>query len=167
MASGVHHWIALGGLAVTFEVSVLLFVGREPPVAHVLFFAGPGDDLIGETRLVGETRYLPRRTGRIEPLRLLVDEVILGPRLRDHRAVLPRSTEVRFLTLGGDTLFLDLSAAALLDQSGAELQGADRLQALASTLLFNTPWLRRVWLFVDGQIPDYEAARDGWVRACC
>ena len=162
-------------------MSVLLFVGREPPVAHVLFFAGPGDDLVGEaglvgetrlvgegeTRLVGETRYLPRRTGRIEPLRLLVDEVILGPRLRDHRAVLPRSTEVRFLTLGGDTLYLDLSAAALLDQSGAELQGADRLQALASTLLFNTPWLRRVWLFVDGQIPDYEAARDGWVRACC
>ena len=148
-------------MAVAFAVSVLLFVGREPPVAHVLFFAGPGDDL------VGETRYLPRRAGRIEPLRLLVDELILGPRLRDHRAVLPRSTEVRFLTLGGDTLYLDLSAAALLDESGAELQGADRLQALASTLLFNTPWLRRVWLFVDGQIPDYQAARDGWVRACC
>ena len=148
-------------------MSVLLFLGREPPVAHVLFFAGPGDDLVAETRLVGETRYLPRRTGRPERLRLLVDEVILGPRAREHGSVLPRSTEVRFLTLGGDTLYLDLSAAALLDESGAELQGADRLQALASTLLFNTPWLRRVWLFVDGQIPDYQAARDGWVRACC
>ncbi len=154
-------------MAVTFAISILLFVGREPPVAHVLFFAGPGDDLVAETRLVGETRYLPRRTGRPERLRLLVDEVILGPRAREHGSVLPRSTEVRFLTLGSDTLYLDLSAAALLDESGAELQGADRLQALASTLLFNTPWLRRVWLFVDGQIPDYEAARDGWVRACC
>ncbi len=96
-----------------------------------------------------------------------MDELILGPRLRDHRAVLPRSTEVRFLTLGTDTLYLDLSAAALLDEPGAALQGVDRLQALASTLLFNMRWLRRVWLFIDGQIPDYRAARDGWVRACC
>ena len=156
-----HRWIALAALAVTFTVSCLAVILGERPVSRVLFFGGVDGDL------VGETRYLPRRAGRIEPLRLLVDEVILGPRAREHGSVLPRSTEVRFLTLGSDTLYLDLSAAALLDESGAELQGADRLQALASTLLFNTPWLRRVWLFVDGQIPDYEAARDGWVRACC
>ncbi len=142
-------------------MSVLLFIGGEPPVPHVLFFAGPTDEL------VGETRYLPRRDGRSDRFRLLVNELILGPRSRDHGAVLPRSTEVRGLTLGSDTLYLDLSAAALLDEPGAGLQGADRLQALASTLLFNTPWLRRVWLFVDGQIPDYQAARDGWERACC
>lgn len=142
-------------------MSVLLLVGGEPRDAHVLFFAGPSGEL------VGEPRYLPRRSGRPERLRLLVDELILGPRTRDHRPVLPRSTELRFLTLGSDTLYLDLSAVALLDESGAGLQGVDRLQALASTLLFNTPWLRRVWLFVDGQIPYYEAARDGWERACC
>ncbi len=157
----VHRWITLAALAVAFSVSCLAVIVGDRPVSRVLFFGGVDGDL------VGETRYLPRRAGRIEPLRLLVDEVILGPRAREHASALPISTEVRFLALGSDTLYVDLSAAALLDESGAELQGADRLQALASTLLFNTPWLRRVWLFVDGQIPDYEAARDGWVRACC
>lgn len=156
-----HRWIAPAALAVALSVSFLTMIVGDRPVSRVLFFGGADGDL------VGETRYLPRRAGRIESLRLLVDEVILGPRAREHASALPRSTEVRGLTLGSDTLYLDLSAAALLDESGAELQGVDRLQALASTLLFNTPWLRRVWLFVDGQVPDYEAARDGWERACC
>ena len=149
------------GLAAAFAVSALLSFSGERPVARVLFFSGSGDEL------VGEIRYLPRRAGRPQQLRLLVDELILGPRTRDHGPVLPRSTEVRALMLGADTLYLDLSAAALLGELDAGLQGVDRLQALASTLLFNTPWLRRVWLFVDGQIPDYQAARGGWERACC
>lgn len=156
-----HRWLALAALAVTLTVSFLAMIVGDPPVSRVLFFEGADGDL------VGETRYLPRRAGRIDSLRLLVDEVILGPRAREHGSALPRSTEVRGLTLGSDTLYLDLSAAALLDESGAGLQGVDRLQALASTLLFNMPWMNRVWLFVDGQIPDYEAARDGWERACC
>ena len=156
-----HRWLALAALAVTLTVSFLAMIVGDPPVSRVLFFGGADGDL------VGETRYLPRRAGRIDSLRLLVDEVILGPRAREHGSALPRSTEVRGLTLGSDTLYLDLSAAALLDESGAGLQGVDRLQALASTLLFNMPGMSRVWLFVDGQIPDYEAARDGWERACC
>ena len=161
MSVSLHRWMALAGVSLSFAVSAVALFGGERPVTGVLFFGGAGDEL------VGETRSLPRRGGRHEQLRLLVDELILGPRARGHAAVLPRSTEVRGLMLGSDTLYLDLNAAALLDRSGAGLQGADRLHALATTLLFNAPWLRQVWLFVDGQMPDYEVARMGWERACC
>lgn len=156
-----HRWLAAVALTLSVTGSALALLASGPPAARVLFFGSAGGGL------AGETRYLPRRDGRPEQLRLLVDESILGPRARDHRAALPRSTEVRSLMVAGDTLYLDLSAAALLDDSGSGLQGAERLRALASTLLFNAPWLRRVWLFVDGQTPRYQDARRVWERPCC
>ena len=163
MTARLHRRVALTGLALSFALAaLLLFLDGERPVARVLFFGSPEGNA-----LVGETRYLPRRAERSEQLRLLVDELILGPRAREHRAALPRSTEVRGLMLGGGTLYLDLSAAALLDDLGDGLQGAERLQALASTVRFNHPWLQRVHLFVDGQVPSYEPPRRGWGRPCC
>ena len=156
-----HRWLAAVALILSVAGSALALLASGPPAARVLFFGAAGGGL------AGETRYLPRRDGRPEQLRLLVDESILGPRSRDHRAALPRSTEVRSLMIAGDTLYLDLSAAALLDDSGSGLQGAERLRALASTLLFNAPWLRRVWLFVDGQTPRFEDGRRVWERPCC
>lgn len=156
-----HRWLAAVALILSVTGSALALLASGPPAARVLFFGAAGGGL------AGETRYLPRRDARPEQLRLLVDESILGPRSRDHRAALPRSTRVRSLMVAGDTLYLDLSAAALLDDSGSGLQGAERLRALASTLLFNAPWLRRVWLFVDGQEPRFEDARRVWERPCC
>lgn len=156
-----HRWLAAVALILSVTGSALALLASGPPAARVLFFGAAGGGL------AGETRYLPRRDARPEQLRLLVDESILGPRSRDHRAALPRSTRVLSLMVAGDTLYLDLSAAALLDDSGSGLPGAERLRALASTLLFNAPWLRRVWLFVDGQTPRFEDARRVWERPCC
>lgn len=157
-----RRWLAPAGLAAAFMASALgLLLGGDLPAARVLFFGG------AEGELAGETRYLPRRDGRAEQLRLLVDELILGPRSRDYAAALPRSTRVRSIMVHGDTAYVDLSAAAWLDDPGSGLQGADRLRAVASTLLFNAPWLRRAWLFVDGQAPDDPAVRRVWERPCC
>ena len=157
-----RRWLAPAGLAAAFMASALaLLLGGDLPAARVLFFGG------AEGELAGETRYLPRREGRSEQLRLLVDELILGPRSRDHAAALPRSTRVRSIMIHGDTAYVDLTAAAWLDDPGSGLQGADRLRSVASTLLFNAPWLRRAWLFVDGQTPDDPAVRRVWERPCC
>ncbi len=141
--------------------ALALLLNGDLPAARVLFFGSV------DGALAGETRYLPRRDGRAEQIRLLVDELILGPRSRDRVAALPRSTRVRSLMVRGDTAYVDLSAAAWLDKPDSGLQGADRLRALASTLLFNAPWLRRAWLFVDGQVPGDAAVRRVWERPCC
>ncbi len=157
-----HRWLAAAGLAVAFAASALALVLRgDPPAARVLFFGGAGGEL------AGETRYLPRRDGRAEQLRLLVDELILGPRSRDFAAALPRSTAVRSVMVRGDAAYVDLSAAAWLDDPDSGLQGADRLRAVASTLLYNAPWLRQAWLLVDGQAPADPAVRRVWERPCC
>lgn len=157
-----HRWVAAAGLAAACMASALaLLIGGDLPTARVLFFGGAGGEL------AGETRYLPRRDGRAEQLRLLVEELILGPRSRDYAAALPRSTGVRSVMVHGDTAYVDLSAAAWLDGIDGGLQGADRLRALASTLLFNAPWLRRAWLLIDGQAPADPAVRRVWERPCC
>lgn len=157
-----HRWLAAAGLAAAFTASALaLVLGGDPPAARVLFFGGAGGEL------AGETRYLPRRDGRAEQLRLLVDELILGPRSRDFAAALPRSTAVRSVMVHGDAAYVDLSAAAWLDAPDSGLQGADRLRAVASTLLYNAPWLRQAWLLVDGQTPVDPAVRRVWERPCC
>ena len=156
-----HRWSSLACLAGMFTVSALALLLGDGLDGRVLFFGSAGDEL------VGEVRYLPSRDGPRQELQLLVDELILGPRVREHVAVLPRSTEVRFLTVGRETVYIDLNAAALLDDLPNGLQDADRLRALASTVLFNMPWLQRVWLFVDGQVPNYKSAHHGWKRPCC
>ena len=154
--------VSLACLVGVFIVSAIaLFFGDGVNEKVLLFFGGSGD------QLVGEERYLPSGYGRNQQLRLLVDELILGPRVREHKAAFPRSVDVQILTLGRDTAYLDLDAPALFENVANGLQEVDRLRALAATVLFNMPWLQRVWIFVDGQVPDYEIARFGWERPCC
>lgn len=150
-------------IVLTFTASaLLLFLDDERPVARVLFFGNTDG-----RGLSGEVRYLPRRAEHRDQLRLLVDELILGSQSREYFDPLHISTEVRSLMLNGDTLYLDLSATALLADPDHGMQGTQRLHAIASTLKFNFRWIRRLYLFVDSQEPNYEPPRRGWGRPCC
>lgn len=163
MSGRFHGRVAITAMVISFMASsLLIFTDRDRFLGHVLFFENTEN-----MRIDGEVRYLPRRTDRSEQLRLLVDELILGPRIRENHATLPQTTKIRSLMLRGDKLYLDLSVTALIDEPDRVMRGPQRLHALARTLRFNFPWLSDLFLLVDGQEPLYELPPQGWGNPCC
>jgi hypothetical protein len=144
--AGVLVLVLLAGLALT--------LARDRGDRRVLSFpalaaAGAGGPLLFRE----ETRRLPERAALAGELRLLVEEVILGP--ADHRAhrLLPRHTEVIAVHVKGDTAFVNLSRHVLFDPTPVPTTGHERLQVLRGTILANFRELSTVALLVEGQEP--------------
>lgn len=155
----------LGG---AFLLSLLLsllfyFVAREPLARRTLFFPSMTGPLLS-----GEDRLLPVRQGQEANLRLLVDELILGPARSSHLRVLPRRTRVESLLLRRGSLYLNLSREALFQEEDGMREVTDALQAVGNTIWYNFPRLRHVHIFIDGQVPHRvrggEAAVPGGVE---
>jgi len=104
-------------------------------------------------KLVGETRFLPRRRSLDQDVQLLVEEVILGPELPMHRPLLPRETRLISVLARQRRVYLSLSSGILRPgQSPFEPEAA--LQALSNVILFNFPRIRRLELLIEGQVPS-------------
>ena len=158
-----HGRVAITVMVISFITSSLfIFTDQDRFVGHVLFFENTEN-----RRIDGDVRYLPRRPERSEQVQLLVDELILGPRIRENHPTLPQTTKIRSLMLRGDKLYLDLSVTALIDEPDRVMRGSQRLHALARTLRFNFPWLSDLFLLVDGQEPLSELPPLGWRNPCC
>ena len=133
---------------------VLTSDGRD---RRILFFpavAAAGAGATGaELQLRQETRNLPPRFDGDGELRLLVEELILGP--ADHRAhrLLPRETTVLAVHVTGSRAYVNLSRHVLFGQTLVPTTAGDRLQVLARTIRANFPDLSTVTLLVEGQEP--------------
>ena len=150
-------YIVGGAFLLSLLLSLLFyFVAREPLARRTLFFPSMTSPLLS-----GEDRLLPVRRGQEANLRLLVDELILGPAQSSHLRVLPRRTQVVSLILRRGSLYLNLSREVLFpDEDGIGSVG-DALQAVGNTLWYNFPRLRRVHIFIDGQVPRLARAGSG------
>ncbi len=109
-----------------------------------------------EVRVSGEERLIPRQGKVLENIRLLVEEVILGPLSHTHSRLVSSEIKVYSLVLDQSVLYLNLSGHMLEPDLQVALPLEIQIQALGNTILFNFPFLKKVFLFVEGQIPDFS-----------
>ncbi len=150
--------LILGGsfLLVLLLSLVLYALSRDPLARRTIFFPGTDSHLLS-----GEERLLPLRRGLEANVQLLVDEIILGPSQSEHRRLLPRKTQVLSLILRRGTLYLSLSHDILFPDEEGFGSVKDAVQAVGSTIRFNFPGLRRIYIFIDGQLPRFAEEEIG------
>jgi hypothetical protein len=129
-------------------VSLVLFLGNRHWARRTLFFPE-----ISSQKLVGETRFLPRRRSLEMDVQLLVEEVILGPEMPMHRPLLPRETRLISVIARQRRVYLSLSRGILREGGEPPLAPEQALQALSDVILFNFPRIRRLELLIEGQVP--------------
>jgi len=128
-------------------VSLVLFLTSGSWARRTLFFPE-----ISSQKLLGETRFLPRRHSLELDVQLLVEEVILGPELPMHRPLLPRETRLLSVLARQRRVYLSLSSGILRAGGESPFQAEQALQALSNVILFNFPRIRRLELLIDGQV---------------
>jgi hypothetical protein len=129
-------------------LSLLLFLTGGHWARRTLFFPA-----LSNARLSGETRFLPRRRSLEGDVRLLVEEVILGPTQPAHRPLLPKETRLLSVLARQRVLFISLSHE-LLQPAGGRLTAQEALAAIGLTVKFNFPRVRRLELLIEGQVPE-------------
>jgi hypothetical protein len=140
VASGVALFLLL------LLLSLVLFLTGRHWARRTLFFPE-----ISSPKLVGETRFLPRRGSLERDVQLLVEEAILGPELPMHRPLLPRETRLVSVLARQGRVYLSLSRGLLREEAAFAPEQA--LQALGNVLLFNFPRIRHLELLIEGQVP--------------
>jgi hypothetical protein len=143
LASGLSLFLLL------LLVSLALFLTSRSWARRTLFFPE-----ISSSRLVGETRFLPRRRSLELDVQLLVEEAILGPELPMHRPLLPRETRLLSVLARQRRVYLSLSSGILREGGESPFETGEALQALSNVILFNFPRIRRLELLIDGQVPS-------------
>ena len=146
-------------------ISLLLFYLRgSRRASRVLFFPESSfgrsfNERRGEQvdRLFAEVRRLPLRGSTEEDIRLLVEDLMLGPVDPMHVRLVPKETRLIGLICKRGALYVNLSAGVLADDVESELPLQRKLQGVANAILFNFPSLRRVHLFIEGQVPDFRS----------
>jgi hypothetical protein len=130
-------------------VSLALFLTSGSWARRTLFFPE-----ISSQKLLGETRFLPRRRSLELDVQILVEEAILGPELPMHRPLLPRETRLISVLARQRRVYLSLSSGILREGGESPFQAEQALQALGNVILFNFPRIRRLELLIDGQVPS-------------
>ena len=139
--------LSLSALFASLAIAVLFFlIVPRPRVERTLFFPGA----IQRT-LTGETRLVPPAEDRREALRVVVEEVILGPVSIESTRALPKQTNVNIVALRDDTAYIDLSHDVVFDEEGVNLTFDERIQALIQSIRFNFRSIDQVVVTVGGQ----------------
>ena len=147
-------------LIVALFLSLSFFLlGNYREVQRTFFFPevkAPHRDY--EDKISGEERIIPRQRRALDNIRLLVEEVILGPLSHTHSRLVSSEIKVYSLVLDQSVLYLNLSGDMLEPDLQVALPLEVQIQALGNTILFNFPFLKKVFIFVEGQIPDFGIA---------
>lgn len=114
-------------------------------------------DIPDAYKLYWETRMLPIGRSLRESIRLLVEDIILGPLNPEHLRLLAGEVKVRSLLINNGVLYLSFSHEILKQDPSLLLPLEHQIQAAGNTLLFNFPQLKKVYIFVSGQIPDFSS----------
>jgi len=150
--------IILGALFILlFLVPMTLHVVTKPWRAHVLFFPE-----MSTGRLVGERRFLPRRTELTSRIELYVQELVLGPSNPLLTRVVPRDVLLHSVIERQGSVYVSLSREILEFQPDVPLSFEQTLQTVANGVLFNFPEVRNLYLLVEGQVPG-EKYGEGFV----
>ncbi len=137
-------------LLLSLIVSLSAFVlFNDGQVDRVLFFPGART-----ARVTGELRRLPGLGDDREDLRLLLNEVILGPVEIQHGRLVPRGTRVRSLIVNDGIAFVNFDQGILFEAPDQQLALEEVLDVLRRTIRYNFRSIERVVFTVNGQLPS-------------
>lgn len=139
-----------GGLLFgSLALSLALYAVFPPErTRRVLFFPGAAT-----SRLSGEVRYLLDTPSRETDIEELLEAYLLGPVNVHFLRVLPKETTVHALLYRDGVLYLDFSPAILFEEQEVPLDTEGIVEAVRKTLSFNFPYIQRIVLTVNGQLP--------------
>ena len=142
-------------LALSLIIALAFYLLLPPErVARTLFFPGTTT-----TTLNGERRLLPRVATDRRAMRLVVEDLLLGPSRIEHSRAFPRETRIESLILSDRTLYVDLSEQAMLHSAEVRVDVRTGLRAIRETLLYNFRSLDEVVITIDGNVPYSPAYR--------
>ena len=116
---------------------------------------------IGSSALSGEDRYLPKRETLKSNLLLFINELILGPKKLNHLNLLPRSTTIKNVILQDRLIYLNFSEDLVLYDEEVPFSVEEILQAVANNVLYNFPFFKKVFIFINGQLPLSDSFAQG------
>lgn len=137
--------VLVGSLVIS--VAAFLILGQQR-VGRVLFFP----DLLSE-EVHAEERIVTRRDGQEAAVRLLLEELILGPADINSSRIVPKATQIQGLFVREEVLYVDLSPAAVAQSPDVRVEFRRSLALLRRNVLFNFRALEKVVITVDGQEP--------------
>jgi len=141
--------IALALLLGSLAISALSFGFLDNErVRRTLFFP----DLLSD-EIHAEERVVTRRAAQSAAVKLMLEELILGPADINSSRVLPKSSSIDALFINDGTLYIDLGIRAIAESPDVRVHFRDSLALLERNVLFNFRSLREVVVTVDGQVP--------------
>ncbi len=142
-------------LLLALLVTVAAHLGSVNRVRRTLFFPRlTGRPPAQKVRYAGEERRMPVRHGLEARVAGLVEEVLLGPENPANLPLVSPGTRLLAVVASGGTVFVSLTAGLL--NEGAVVPPEKQVQAIADTIYFNFPSVRRTYVLVDGQVPDFS-----------
>ncbi len=143
-----------GGLLVTvLLLSVLLFAFRpHQTIERVLFFPDETDDTWR-----GEIREIPVQSARETEIAYVLRELVLGPTRLQYGRALPRATRIRSVIYRDGRLYVDFSAAVVLEAGSVGVDFAEMLSGVRKTLEYNYPMIEEIVFTVAGALPKQNS----------
>jgi hypothetical protein len=133
--------VVLGG---ALAASLVFFAVTPQWTRRVIFFPQ-----VNTGKFVAEVRYLPPEGSEAGDIRLLLEEILLGPSNFGNDALFSAATRLDSAMLEKNTLYIGFSKGIWQIRAGL-FRPRERLQAVADALYFNFPWLENIRIFIDG-----------------
>lgn len=132
------------GIFVLLVVSIVFFCIKNPGQRRVFYF----NDL--DTGSVSvEIRYLPKKSPQGE-INYFVDELLLGPLDNRMQPLFSRGTCVKDCFMSDDTLYLNISDDAVLEQNGS-MKVKDACVLLKKNIRKNFPKIKNIELYIGNE----------------
>ncbi len=149
--------LAAAVLLLAFAVALAAHLGTTNRVRRTLFFPRlDGRPPAQKVRYVGEDRRVPARHGLEARVAVLVEEILLGPADPRSLALVGAGTRLLSVSAADAAVYVGLSGELLNERS--IVPPHVQVQVLADTIYYNFPGVRRAYVLVDGQQPDFSRA---------
>lgn len=148
MIQKIMKWIPLSLIVLFFILSLVLINTGFGSFEQILFFP-----LDNGTGFNGEKRLVSRQVDREDRILQTVQEVMLGPSELEYESIVPVTTKVQSLICRENTLYLDFSRHFFDDLKGFSLPFQERIEYMEKNLLFNYPFIHKVIITINGQLP--------------
>jgi hypothetical protein len=148
---------ALIGLGMLFAVSLIVFlVVRSPFTEYLMYFPNSS-----EGGLAVEKQYLPTKYSLYDRISEYLNEIILGPVNLLSKPLLNAESRVQsiFLSKNNSELMVSFTSNVMLNADGTKANafGTETRKVLVKDIKANFPGIQKIFLLIDGQIPDFPA----------
>lgn len=147
-----RKWISLSVLVISFLISVLMFMldGRDYKKLSYLYY----HEL--DNRLVVENRYVLLPDDYDKKVKMIIDELFLGPHSVFNRKIVDYNFTFSHLKIDDKTLYLDLPLEFINYINENELIFDDVVGLIKKNLLRNIPGIKEIVMTVNREFIGFE-----------